>query len=264
VRIIESDSIPEVEKNREAKILTAFFGLDNGLTLKALRISRNAYKKDGMPIVFSQEINPRTLDASDFEITTLDGSKFVPLDVSLLPANEAFELRTVLVIGEYGSIENPPISVKIVDDLMSRSGKNFKGEEKEVIPLEEGPILSYAEYFTFTEDYPYVEKGRSCDCPKDATKMIVTVVWSGGVRAINGGELGPNELDDFKVTMVDGSDTLIVNPFQLADLNDNDNNIDLCLNQDGIPIFVEVNENIAIDPNDDKNPKTELEVVSRW
>jgi hypothetical protein len=130
--------------------------------------------------------------------------------------------------------------------------------------LEEGPILSYAEYFTFTEDYPYVEKGRGCDCPRDVTKMIVTVVWSGGVRDVNGDELGPNELGDFYVTMVDGSDTIIVNPFQLADLADNDNNIDLCLKEDGIPIFVQVNENIAIDPNDDKNPPTEIKIVSRW
>ncbi|MDT0554124.1 hypothetical protein [Urechidicola vernalis] len=36
------------------------------------------------------------------------------------------------------------------------------------------------------------------------------------------------------------------------------------LKEDGIPIRLEVNENIAIDPNDDKNPKTEIEIFSRW
>ena len=46
--------------------------------------------------------------------------------------------------------------------------------------------------------------------------------------------------------------------------SDNENNIDLCLKQSGIPILVQVNKNIAIDPNDDKNPKTQIEVVSRW
>ncbi|NJL77412.1 MAG: hypothetical protein HC892_22640 [Saprospiraceae bacterium] len=94
--------------------------------------------------------------------------------------------------------------------------------------------------------------------------MVVKVVWSGGVRAINGEELGENEMDDFIVTLVNGSDTIQVTPFKLADLGDNENNIDLCLNQSGIPILVQVNENIAIDPNNDKNPRTEVKVLSRW
>ena len=65
-------------------------------------------------------------------------------------------------------------------------------------------------------------------------------------------------------TLVQGVDTLKVNPFQLADLSDNDNNIDLCLKEKGIPIFLEVNSNIAIDRRDDPNPKTEFAIVSRW
>lgn len=87
---------------------------------------------------------------------------------------------------------------------------------------------------------------------------------AGGVRAVNGEELGENEKDDFIVTLVNGSDTLEVTPFQLADLGDNENNIDLCLRQVGIPILVKVNENVAIDPNNDKNPETQVDVFSRW
>jgi hypothetical protein len=57
---------------------------------------------------------------------------------------------------------------------------------------------------------------------------------------------------------------LKVKPFQLADLKDNDNNIDLCLKETGVPIWVKVNANIAIDPRGDKNPQTQIKVVSRW
>lgn len=218
-----------------------------------------------MPLVFSHEIDPETLQGADFEVTTQNGNVFQVEAATLLPANEEFELRTVLLIGEYGNYpENPPVSVKVTGDLLSRLGHNYKGESIQVIPLEEGPILSYAEYFTFTETYPYVEKGRGCDCPQDETNIIVKTVWSGGVRAVNGEELGNNERKDFKVTLVQGSDTLQVNPFQLADLSDNDNNIDLCLKEKGIPIYVEVNENVAIDPRDDKNPKTGIAIKSRW
>lgn len=260
-----SASVPEIDKTREIKILTAFFGLDNGLTFRARAIYRKAQGKDGMPLVFSHELDSNTLQGADFAVTTKNGKVFIVEAASFLPANEEFELRTVLLIGEYGNCpDNPAVSVEVVGDLMARTGQNFKGQSVQVIPLEEGPVLSYAEYFTMDENYPYIAKGKGCDCPKEATKMVVKAVWSGGVRAVNGKELGENELDDFIVTLVNGSDTVKVTPFKLADLGDSENNIDLCLKQSGIPILVEVNENIAIDPNDDKNPKTQVKVLSRW
>jgi len=260
-----SASVPDVDKTREAKILTAFFGLDNDLPPRTIALYKGAPGKDGMPIVFSLEVDPATLDASDFEVTTKNGKTFEVEAVTLQPAEEEFELRTALLIGEYGNHpDNPPVSVKVVGDLMSRTGKNFKGKSADVIPLEKGPVLSYAEYFTFNENYPYVEKGQGCDCPKEKTKMIVKAVWAGGVRAVNGEELGDNELSAFEVTLVQGIDTISVHPFQLADLGDNDNNIDLCLKENGIPITLSVQKNIAIDPRDDKNPQTQINVVSRW
>ena len=264
-KLYPSASIPEIDKKRDIKILTAFFGLDNGLTFRARAIYRKAQGKDGMPLVFSHELDPKTLEGADFAVTTKNGKVFIVEAASFLPANEEFELRTVLLIGEYGNYpDNPAVSVEVVGDLMARTGQNFKGQSVQVIPLEEGPVLSYAEYFTMDEKYPYIEKGKGCDCPKGETKMVVKAVWSGGVRAVNGKELGENEMDDFIVTLVNGADTMKVTPFKLADLGDNENNIDLCLKQSGIPILVEVNENIAIDPNDDKNPKTQVKVVSRW
>ncbi len=260
-----STSVPEIEKSREVKILTVFFGLDNALPRQSRLLYENAYGKDGMPVVFSHELDPSTLDASDFEVTTKNGEVFPVEAVTLLPAEEEFELRTVLLIGEYGNHpNNPPVQLKIVDDLMTRTEVNYKGQSKEVIPLEEGPILSYAEYFTLDEDYPYIESGLGCDCPKESTNMVVKAVWSGGVRAVNGEELGDNERNAFEVTLVQGTDTLTVTPFQLADLSDGDNNTDLCLTESGIPIKLVVSENVAIDPRDDKNPQTEVSVVSRW
>jgi len=260
-----SDTIPEIDKTREPKILTAFFGLDNGLTRRTRVMYKKAPGKDGMPLVFSHELDPTTMEGADFAVTTAKGDVIIVEATSLLPANEEFELRTVLLIGEYGNHpDNPPVSVEVVGDLMARTGQNFKGKSIEVIPLEEGPVLSYAEYFTIDEEYPYVAKGKGCDCPKEETKMVVKAVWSGGVRTINGEELGESERDDFTVTLVNGSDTVKVTPFQLADLGDNENNIDLCISREGIPILLQVKENIAIDPNDDKNPKSEIEILSRW
>ena len=260
-----STAIPEIDKTREHKILTAFFGLDNALTQQARAIYFNAPGKDGMPLVFSHEIDPETIEGADFEVTTKDGTAYIVEAASLLPANEEFELRTILLIGEYGNYpDNPPETVKIVGDLVSRTGFNFNGQQIDVIPLEVGPILSDAEYFTFTEDYPYLAEGIGCDCPKEGTNLVIKAIWSGGVRAMNGDELGNNELEDFTVTLVQGSDTLKVTPYMLADLSDNDNNIDLCLKETGVPILLEVNASVAIDPRDDPNAMTSVAVRSRW
>ena len=263
-RIKLSDTIPEIDKSREAKILTAFFGLDE-LPFQGMLLYWKAPGKNGMPLVFSQEIDPSTLDNTDFEVITANGDKFGVEFVTLKPANEEFELRTVLFIGEYGKHpDNPPASVNIVGDLLSRSGQNYKGQTVKVIPLPDGPTISYAEHFIIDDDYPYVKSGGGCDCPKDKTSMVVRTVWAGGVRALDGKELGLKELNAFQVTMVHESDTITVQPFLLADLNDNDNNVDLCLDVPGKPLLVQVKENIVIDPRGDANPATGSKIRSRW
>ena len=260
-----STEVPPVDKTREAKMLSAFFGLDNGLTQRARLIWRGAPGKDGMPIVFSHEIDPNSLDASDFQIKTQKGDIVGIEHASYRPAVEEFELRTLLLIGEYGNApDNEPMEVTIVGDLKSRDGQNLKGQSIAVTPLANGPFISYAEYFKFDDQYPYVKKGRGCDCPKAETQVVVRLVWSGGVRSKKGKELGEAELKNFHIKLRIGEETIEVNPFQIADLKDNENNIDLCIKDAGIPISVKADANIAIDPNDDLNEVTEIKVVSRY
>ena len=259
-----SDSIPQKDKTREAKVLSAFFGLDNDLPLIAVGISLKAPGKDGMPVVFSHELDPSTLDETDFKVKTSKG-EFYDVDiVTLRPSIEVFELRTVLLIGDYGDApDNEPVEVEIVGDLQARSGQNFKGQTIAVTPLVKGPFLSFAEYFKIDNDYLFVEKGRGCDCPKNTTTVVRTV-WAGGVRAMDGEELGTKELQRFSVTLEHENETVNVHPFQIADTGDNDNNIDLCISEKGVPISVTVKANTAIDPRDDPNEMSTIIILSRW
>jgi hypothetical protein len=263
---ILSEEIPPIDKEREAKMLSAFFGLDNALPPRSRLIWKKAPGKDGMPIVFSHEIDPTTLDASDFQIKTQKGEIRAVEHVSYRPAVEEFELRTLLLIGEYGEYPgNEPAEVEIVGELKSRDGQELKGQKIAVTPLMEGPFISYAEYFNIDDKYPYVEKGNGCDCPKSETETVVRVVWSGGVRSPEGKEIGENERKHFHVKLkLENGELIEVNPFQIADLSDNENNIDLCIQEAGLPISVKADANIAIDPNDDLNAVTEIEVISRW
>ena len=174
---ILSDTNPAINQQREAKVLSAFFGLDNALPLITIGLSWKAPGKDGMPVVFSQELNPATLESSDFKIKTAKGNLLNVDFVTLRPAMEAFELRTVLLIGEFGNHpDDEPIEVSVIGDLLARSGQNYKGQKVSVTPLVKGPFLSYAEYFKFNNNYPYVAAGRGCDCPKEKTKMVVRTV----------------------------------------------------------------------------------------
>ena len=262
---ILSEETPPVDKTRKARMLSVFFGLDNALNQKSRLIWRQAPGKDGMPIVFSHEIDPTTLDASDFQIKTQKGDIRGIEFVSFKPAIEEFELRTLLLIGEYGEYpDNEPVEVEIIGELKTRDGQQLKGQKHAVTPLVDGPFISYAEYFKIDDKYPYVEKGNGCDCPKSETQVVVRTVWSGGVRSKEGKEIGEAELNHFHVKLVHKNDTIEVNPFQIADLNDNENNIDLCIKEAGVPISVRADANIAIDPNDDLNPVTEINVLSRW
>mgnify|MGYP000501235225 CR=1 FL=1 len=259
-----SSKIPRVQYKRQPTIQTAFFGLDE-LPLVSVLFTWDSPGKDGMPVVFSHEIDPESLDAEDFEIVSKDGSTYDVDYATLRPASEEFELRTVLLIGELGEYpSNPPQTVRIVGDLITRTGQNYKGQTIEVMPLEDGPVLSYAEYFTFDENYPHKESGPGCDCPVEGTSMVVRTVWSGGVRALDGEAPGEEELNRFKILMLQDKDTVTVSPFAFGDLGDNDNNLDLCLSELGIPLEVQVEGNTTIDPRNDKNPPTIHEVIGRW
>jgi hypothetical protein len=256
---------PEANRDREARLISAFFGLDNAMPGKSRGLWWHAPGNDGMPLVFSHEIDPTSLDAKHFKITTSKGDELFVDFATYKPAVEAFELRTILLIGEFGDApENEPVEVTIIGDLMTRDGQNLKGQKVRVTPLEDGPFISYAEYFYLDDNYPYKAKGRGCDCPKDETEVVIRTVWAGGIKSPDGLELGEKNLENFSVKLLQGKDTITVKPFMLADLNDNDNNVDLCIRSKGIPISVSVLEGSVIDPRGDLNPFTEIKVLSRW
>ena len=59
---------------KSAVLLSAFFGLDDGLPFMAGRVAcEGAAGKDGMPVVFSHELNVQTVQPGDFKITAASG-----------------------------------------------------------------------------------------------------------------------------------------------------------------------------------------------
>lgn len=96
--------------------------------------------QDGVPVVFSAEVDPMTVDPAAFVVRLSDGSVVVPEQAVLAPASEADENRTILLIGNFGApgecpgesattsqegslaAEEPPVSE--LDDRAGRSGRS--------------------------------------------------------------------------------------------------------------------------------------------
>ena len=260
-------TLPRDVDGQSAEILSAFFGLDNGFPPWANLICRGAAGADGMPVIFSHEIDFETLQPGDFRVTTASGEIGLIYCVTLAPAIDPGELRTVLLVGEFGSADDdPPVRVEIVGNLHSLDGTvNFKGAEIAVTPLEPGPTLVLAENLP-SEVWNLGREsdgtwGSSCGCPEEGVRQVVRVTWDGGITLENGDEPGDVERQLYTVTVqaADGT-TRSIHPFALGDLEDGDNNHELCLNTMDTPLSVSLPAGVFIDPNGDLNPETMVEI----
>ena len=246
---------PETVESSVARLLSAFFGLDNKLPFRSNRLCLGASGQDGMPVVFSHTLNTETVNESDFEVETRSGEVYSPICVTLRPADDEGENRTVLLIGEFGNAEtDPPERVSIVGDLHSDSEDskplNFKGLYTDVIPLDSGPALILAER---VPREVWSKERRGTMCP-DSSRQVIRVTWTGGVRLPNGNELGEIERSLYRIELEGENDRrLSLQPDYLADLEDRDNNHLLCLDSEFPAISVSFPAGHLVDPNRDLN-----------
>ncbi len=258
-------NLPSESDGRTARLISAFFGLDNALPRRANLICRGASGRDGMPVIFSTEIAVDTLQAGDFEVTTRSGLKGEMHCASFMPATDAGELRTVLLVGEFGSAAtDPPVRVRVTGNVHALDGRlNFRGAEIEVTPLAPGPTIVLAEQVLRFDRSGSLSRQRTqgSTCPEDGVEQAVRVVWAGGVTLPGGGEPGQDVGELYRVTVEtrDGTRREVV-PHALADLGDGDNNHLLCLDTTDRPISVSFPAGILTDPNEDLNPATSSEI----
>ena len=251
-----------------AALLTVFFGLDDALPpLSDQAICSGAAGKDGMPVIFSHEIDDSTMQAGDFKIVTASGQVGEITCVTLAPADDPGEARTALLVGHYGSAEDPPVSVEMVGHVLSKDRQlTFKGVKASVIALEQGPILSWAEVVP-REQWDLGKAatrppfGGGDGCPQ-GTVQVVRATWAGGVTKPGGDEIDDDERVHYRVTVraADGQESDVM-PFAIADLGDGDNNHELCLDVDGEPLSVQFSARLMTDPREDLNPQTEVTVT---
>jgi hypothetical protein len=154
--------------------------------------------------------------------------------------------------------------VLVVDDLLSDTATgeqvNFRGTQTAVIPLADGPTLVWA---SIVPKQIWSQADRGSSCPTD-TKQVVRVTWAGGVRLPNGDELGDAERTLYDVTIAQtNGETEEINPTDLGDLRDNDNNHLLCLNTSAVAKSVAFPAGHLVDPNGDLNPDSRIDISGK-
>ena len=244
---------PATPSAPSAQILDVFFGLDNALPAAGnLLCGAIVAGMDGIPVTFSRRIAVDNPDVSAFRITTQSGATHTPRCATLRPALGASERHTVLLVGELGSDRDPPVRLDIVGSVPLLSGGDARGlSSSRITALAPGPELRIGYRYT-----PGELPGSSCP---QLTRQIVQITWAGGVTAPGGGELGDAARTRMRVKLSDGVE---VTPVALADLGDNDNYTQLCLDTQTPAESVTVEAGVAVDPRGDANPLTSIRITA--
>ncbi|MEO1584314.1 MAG: GC-type dockerin domain-anchored protein [Planctomycetota bacterium] len=255
-------------------MISAFFGLDNELNGQAAAIALSPQANpwniddpfrpnpnqltpaqldglDGLPVVFSELLDPTTVDPSDFRITTASGAAYTPVGATVNPAHDAGERRTVALFGEFGDADgDPPVSVSLVEDLLTTGGVNISDTASpiDVIPLADGSTLAYVET---------VDPGTVNTVP--GSELVVRAVWTGGIVAADGNEVTEQVWSQYVLSGTDASGNSVeLAPIDISDLDDNDNNHLLYFDQAITPGTLFLPGGLVIDPNGDVNPATSI------
>ncbi|MEO0551504.1 MAG: hypothetical protein AAFZ91_16420 [Pseudomonadota bacterium] len=258
------------EDGREAALVSAFFGLDNGLPKRNTdRVACDgAGGADGMPVIFSHEVDVETLDPGDFKIATESGAIGEVTCLTLAPADDPGELRTALLAGNYGSAEDQPVTVEIVGNILSLDGSiNFTGASIAATRLEVGPTLVWAERVPETdwalgESATTLPWGGGDKCPVGSAQVI-RVTWDGGVTKPGGepADFEEGQLYAIDVASEDGAKRTVT-AVALADLKDGDNNHLLCLDTTDTVQSISFPAGYLTDPREDLNPDTKISVLN--
>ena len=237
-----------------ARILSIYHGLDP-LPPLATRLCGLApvSDQDGMPVIFSVQIDGDSISATAFSVETSAGEFVTPLCATLRPAMEPLEQRTVLLIGAFSPDDSLPVGVEIMGGLKDADGNSLTGlRHDEVTALAAGPSLVFAE--RFAPDTP----GLDDECP-DTTTQAILLTWEGGVTGPQGSDLAEPQRTAISILLENGNR---VHPYSLGD-DDPDNHVIACITESSPAIEVQVDAGFFHDPGDDANPATNTIIIQK-
>jgi hypothetical protein len=251
VEFLQSNGIMGVDPSAgtDEQILSAYLGaVDVRLPhlLESVSGSDQQRGDEGMPVVFSVQIDAATLDPEDFAVTTASGAVMTPSAATLSPADEGDERRTVLLTGQLGSADDLPVGVEVVGSLLSVDGEELSGLTAQVTTNENGPSLVSA----------LVDPGEA-SASGEVTPTRIQTTWQGGVSGRFGRPIGIQQLRGIRIIDANGDAHV---PHGFEDLGDNDNHIVLIVPPGVEPAGIAVRAGTLFDPTNQPNPETAIAI----
>jgi len=250
----------------QGRIIAANYGSANLTANLGLLVCPAAPGRDGIPVHFETEVNGPVYP-EDFVVRGQSGDVRPVLCATFDPSDDIGDRRSILLVGEFGDADDQPALVEVVGDIWSTDfSLSYQGAYIDIIPLEAPPSLILAEVVPEEEwdlDNPGTPLpwGGGTGCPSEGTQQVLRAAWSGGILAAGGTEVTPHEWKRYTVvTRTEDGRIKLVKPFAVGDLNDLDNNHELCLDQKGKPFAVQFPAGLLVDPNNDVNDVTRIRV----
>ena len=223
--------------------------------------------RDGIPVHFETEVSGPVYPG-DFIVRGENGEIRPVLCATFDPSDDIGDRRSILLVGEFGDAGDQPVSVEVIGEIWSLDfTKSFQGAYVAMTPLEASPALILAETVPQEEwdlDNPGtpVAWGGGTGCPSEGTRQVLRVAWGGGVLAVGGTEVTAREWGRYTIAVRARNGRIkFVQPFAAGDLNDQDNNHELCLNVEGQPLSVRFPAGFLQDPNNDINEASRIRVT---
>lgn len=173
--------------------------------------------RDGIVVVFSDEIDPATLVAGMLLVVSKDGHRMPPERALLSPAKWG-QTRTVLLIGNFTEDGREPSDVVIVGRLYTRGGVALRGLSSSVGAFDSPDRVVLAQRMQ--------GDGRRCR----GARQIVRTYWTDRL----GGEEDPHP-DAIRVWLRDGTELTpagIDRTLAQENPDRGDNVVDLCLSEE--------------------------------
>ena len=214
--ILNLDRDGDASQTQNSSILSAYHGLDQLPLVASVLCGFNVAGDDGMPVVFSTQLNVDSVDPESFLVTRSDGEVVVP-NCATLTQPMSLELRTVLLTGDFGTFGETPLRVEVTGPLLTIDGESLLGlSTEDITPLEDGPRVVLAERFTRNP-------GLAEECPDGTAGPS-----SSPGRKRDGPRQRRTREDQRLGTLVLLEDGTTVNPVALVD-DDPDNHVLACL-----------------------------------
>jgi hypothetical protein len=238
-------------------------------------------RADRIHVNVADELDPVLALDDRWVVTSRSGERHEAACVSLDHGSDIYQGRTIVLAGDFGGTEDPPVGVEAPDGISTLDpAKRPAYQDAAFEPVEAlgtGPRLAMAEVagedptdddgsgYQPERGWSYPESALTGgECP-DETRQVIRLVWTLPVGHVANGSPPHPELTPaaFEVRLgdgTDGTDGATADVLLVDGRGDNDNTVRLCLGSEEEVDAVTVDAGAVVDDRGNPNDETTIRV----